>query len=124
MKKFLVVLAAVAFLMAGRPAAHAQDTGLSGKWHFVLDTEGGDREVDAVFTVDADGKVTGKFGVTDVAGTYADGKMNLSFTMTSEETGDTAPLKLVGTLSGAAGLSGTWEFASYSGTFTATRPKA
>jgi len=44
--------------------------------------------------------------------------------MTSEESGETAPLKLVGKLDETAALVGTWEFSSYNGTFKATRPKS
>lgn len=109
--------------MAIRPAANAQDAGINGKWHFVMDTPGGDREMEAEFAVDADGKVTGKYDKTAVAGTFKDGKMDLSFEMTSEESGETAPLKLVGKIDDTGALVGTWEFSSYSGTFKATHPK-
>ncbi len=88
-----------------------------------MDTPGGDREMDATFAVDAAGKVTGKFGETDVAGTFKDGQMALDFPMTSEESGETAPLKLTGKVDDTAALVGTWEFSSYSGTFKAIRPK-
>ncbi|MFZ0743174.1 MAG: hypothetical protein WAM85_02155 [Terracidiphilus sp.] len=123
MKKFLVVGAAIACLMMGRPTANSQDTGINGKWHFVLDTPGGDREEDAEFTVAADGHVTGKYGTTDVAGTFKDGKMDLEFPMTSEEAGETDQLKLMGKLDETNVLTGTWEFSEYKGTFKANRPK-
>jgi hypothetical protein len=123
-KKFLVVALAMVCLIFVRQVANAQDAGINGKWHFVMDTPGGDREMDADFTVAADGKVTGKYGTTDVAGTYKDGKLDLNFSMTSEESGETAPLKLVGKLDETAALVGTWEFSSYNGTFKATRPKS
>jgi hypothetical protein len=122
-KRFLVVTLAMACLILGRQIAKAQDAGINGKWHFVMDTPGGDREVDAEFTVAEDGKVTGKYGTTDVAGTFKDGKLDLNFSMTSEESGETAPLKLVGKLDETAALVGTWEFSAYNGTFKATRPK-
>ena len=133
MRKFLLIMLAVACLVSGRQIANAQATnaqtanasiaGINGKWHFVMDTPGGDREMDAEFTVDADGKVTGKYGITDVAGTFRDGKLDLNFQMTSEESGQTAALKLVGKLDETAALVGTWEFSEYNGTFKATRPK-
>jgi len=67
MRRFLVLAAAlIGFLVAG-PRAIAQNSGIDGKWHFVLDTPGGDREMEADFAVDGDGKVTGKFGDTAVA---------------------------------------------------------
>jgi hypothetical protein len=123
-KKFLVVAAAMACLFMGCQIANAQNTGIQGKWHFVMDTPGGDREIDAEFSVAADGNVTGKWGgKTDVAGTYKDGTMDLSFTTTSEESGQTAPLHLVGKLDSTGALIGTWEFTAYNGTLKATRPK-
>ena len=120
---------------AGQPAAPAQNStpapvtatpgaGIVGKWHFVLETEGGDREADADLTVSPDGKVTGKFGSSDVAGTYKDGKLDLDFPFTSDELGETADLKFSGKLDETSELTGTWEFITYSGTFKATRTKA
>ena len=123
MKKFLVVAVAVVCLIVGRQMTHAQDAGINGKWHFVMETPGGDRESDAQFTVAADGKVTGTWGKTDVAGTYKDGKMDLEFQTTSEESGQTAPLKLVGKLDDTGALIGTWQFTEWGGAFKATRPK-
>jgi hypothetical protein len=123
-KKLLVVAASMVCLFMGSQLANAQNSGINGKWHFVMDTPGGDREMDAEFTVAADGNVTGKWaGKTDVAGTYKDGKMDLSFTTTSEESGQTAPLHLIGKLDDTGALIGTWEFTSYSGTLKATRSK-
>jgi hypothetical protein len=122
-KKFLVVAVAMVCLIVGRQLVNAQDAGINGKWHFVMDTPGGDRLMDAEFTVAADGNVTGKWGKTDVAGTYKDGKLDLSFQTTSEESGQTAPLKLVGKLDDTGALVGTWEFSAYGGAFKATRPK-
>jgi len=122
-KRFLFVAVAMVCLLMGRQAGLAQDAGINGKWHFVLATPGGDREMDADFTVDADGKVTGKFGPTDVAGTFKDGQLDLNFEMTSEEAGITAQMKISSKVEAGAPLSGNWEFGSYSGTFTADRPK-
>ena len=123
MKRLLLIVLAAACVLAIRPSTVAADAGINGKWHFIMDTPGGDREMDAEFAVDAEGKVTGSFGKTAVAGTYKDGKMDLSFEMTSEESGETAPLKLAGKLDDAGTLTGTWEFSSYSGTFKAAHPK-
>ena len=123
MKKFLVVAIAMVCLIMGRQTMHAQDAGINGKWHFVMDTPGGDREIEAEFVVAADGKVTGKWGKTDVAGTYKDGKMDLEFTTTSEESGQTAPIKLVGKLDSTGVLVGTWQFTEWGGGFKGTRPK-
>ena len=122
MRRFLVIAAAMVCLMMGRTIAQAQDTGIKGKWHFVLETPGGDREVDADFNVDADGNVTGKWGGSDVAGTYKDGKLALDFQFTSEEVGTTAAMKIDGKLDDAAALAGDWAFSEYNGTYKATRP--
>jgi hypothetical protein len=112
----------VGFLL-GQQTATPQHSTIDGKWHFVLDTPGGDREIDAEFTVDADGKVTGTFGKTDVAGTFRDGHLALEFSMTSVESGETAPMKIDGKLDDTMALAGTWGFSSYDGTFKASRPK-
>ena len=124
MKKILVIAAAMVCLVMGRPIAHAQDAGISGKWHFVLETPGGDREVDADLAVDSDGNVTGKWGSADVAGTYKDGKLVLDFQFTSEEVGATAPMKIDGKLDDTAALAGDWAFSEYNGTYKAMRPGA
>ncbi len=122
MKKILVIAAAMVFLVMGRPVANAQDAGINGKWHFVLETPGGDREVDADFTVDGDGNVTGKWGSADVAGTYKEGKLTLDFQFTSEEVGTTAAMKMNGKLDDTAALAGDWAFSEYNGSFKAMRP--
>ena len=122
MKKILMIAAAMVCLVMGRPFAHAQDAGINGKWHFVLETPGGDREVDADLTVDGDGNVTGKWGNADVAGTYKDGKLTLEFQFTSEEVGATAAMKIGGKLDETAALTGDWAFSEYNGTYKATRP--
>ena len=124
MKKFLVIAAALVCLGMGRPVANAQDAGINGKWHFVLETPGGDREVDADFTVDADGNVTGKWGNSDVAGTYKEGTLALDFQFTSEEVGTTAAMKMNGKLGDSAALAGDWAFSEYNGSFKAMRPGA
>ncbi len=124
MKRFLVLAIAIACLVMGRQIVKAEDPGVAGKWTFVLDTPGGDRDIDAEFAVDSDGKVTGKWGKADAAGTWKDGKLDMSFQITAEETGETGPFKLVGKLDSSSALTGNWEFSSYSGTFKAVRPKA
>ena len=110
-------------LVLGHQTATPQNTGIDGKWHFVLDTPGGDREMDATFAVDTAGKVTGKFGETDVAGTFKDGQMALDFSLTSDESGETAQMKLNGKVDDTGALVGTWAFSSYDGTFKAAHPK-
>jgi hypothetical protein len=140
LRKFFVIAAAAICLAMGLPAMHGQESpakenngaaapaaaanGISGKWHFVLETPGGDREVDADFTVDNDGNVTGKWGPSDVAGTYKEGKLDLTFPFTSDEVGTTADMKITGKLDETAALAGDWEFSEYNGTYKATRPDA
>lgn len=96
---------------------------VAGKWHFVLNTQGGDRDIDADFQ--QDGKnVTGKFGKDDAKGTFDDGKLNMEFTVNSEEAGP-GTMKIAALLDVASpdknALKGTWEFQTYSGSFNATR---
>lgn len=125
MRRILVIAAVLACFVIGFPAVQAQDSassGVNGKWHFVLSTPGGDREVDANFTVDNDGNVTGKWGNADVTGTWKEGKLSLSFDFTSDEVGVTAPMKIDGKLDETAALAGDWAFSEYIGTFKAMRP--
>ncbi len=105
--------------MRGQTAAKPAD--ITGQWHFVLDTPGGDRESDADFHLDGD-KVTGKYGKADVAGTYTDGKMDLAFTIETDEAG-TGTIKFKGSLEGDI-ITGDWEFTEYNGTFKAMRKAA
>jgi hypothetical protein len=133
MKKFLAAIAVIMCLMTAssiaktqaQPQAQDRTIGgdMNGEWHFVLDTPGGDREIDANFAVDADGKVTGTFGKTSAVGTYKNGKMDLDFQMTAEESGETSQMKLVGKFDDPVTLSGNWQFSSYEGGFKATHTK-
>jgi hypothetical protein len=105
-----------------KPAA-AQDKRINGKWHFVFDTSGGDREFNAEFTVDADGNVTGTWEKAPASGTYKDGHLLMVFDITSEEVNETWPLHLDGKIDDSDTITGTWAFSSYDGAFKATHPK-
>ena len=106
---------------SGTAQGAATSNDLTGRWHFTLNTEGGDREVDALFKVDGD-QVTGTWDKTDVKGTYKGGDLDLAFPLNSEEAGMTATLKIKGKLK-VDKLTGNWEFSEYSGTFIATKGK-
>ena len=109
---------------AKQDAPAKPDTRINGKWHFVFQTEGGDREFEAEFTVDADGKVTGSWnGKPEAAGTYKDGHLQMAFDTFSQEANETATLKLDGQLDDSATITGNWAFSSYDGLFKATHPK-
>jgi hypothetical protein len=123
-KTFVVIAVAAVCLLSGLQSAKAQGVGVNGKWHFVLTTPGGDRDVDVDLSVDADGKVTGKFATADVTGTYKDAQLDLNFPFTSDEAGVTADMKITGKLDEASTINGSWEFSSYNGGFKATRPAA
>jgi|SRR5271170_1662108 len=115
--KRVLVLAAALVLAFGAHAAKAAE--LVGKWHFVLDTPGGDRESDANFTLDGE-QVGGKWADTaEVKGTYKEGKLDLSFPFSSDE-GGAGTLKITGELT-ETGISGNWAFEEYNGTFKATK---
>jgi hypothetical protein len=108
-------LACMVLLVAALAAA--EDVG--GSWHFVFQTGGGEREMDASFKVDG-GQVTGKFADADVKGTYKDGAIELAFPLNSPEVGP-GTMSIKGSLV-SGNLSGAWEFAGYNGTFIAKRP--
>jgi hypothetical protein len=139
--KFAVL--AITLSVTGASAAHAQqnpantpsqnsspnatqdkspDNAINGKWHFVFNIPSGDREFDADFTVDAEGKVSGTFGKSPATGTFKDGHLQMAFDATSEE-GETAQLQLDGKFEDTATLTGSWSFSSYDGNFKATHPK-
>ena len=115
---------------AGQPTATQPantDSKINGRWHFVLTTDGGDRDFLAQLTVDTEGKVTGTWEKAAVAGTYKDGHLQLAFDTFSEEANETSQLTIDGKLEDPATdpgtLTGNWTFSSYQGTFKATRPK-
>ena len=122
MKTFFAVITLILGAALMMPASKADPAAatVTGKWHFVFDTEGGDREFDPVFKQDGD-QVTGKWGDGDVKGTFAEGKLNLEFPYTSNEAGP-GTLKIKGTLANDV-LTGDWGFSEYSGSFKATRVK-
>lgn len=117
-----ILLIGSALLVPFNAAKSAQTTpSVTGKWHFVLSTEGGDRIFEPMFQQDGD-KVTGKWGADgNVKGTFSEGKLALEFPVTSEEAGP-GTLKINGTLADDA-LSGEWAFNDYAGSFKATRIK-
>ena len=127
MKKLWLLAIALLCTIAAPALLHAQNTapatGITGKWHFVLDTSGGPRDFDADFTIDPDGNVGGTFGKSTVVGTFKEGHLLLDFSTTSEEAGETAQLKIDGKFEDPATLAGNWQFSSYDGTFRAIRPK-
>jgi len=128
MKTVFALVAVLGFLWAPLGRTAESET-ISGKWHFVFDTPGGDREFDSIFEVSAD-KVTGKWDVSEakkdgepVAGTYAGKKLALEFPINSAEAGP-GTMKITGVLADDGTLSGDWAFQDYSGSFKATRMKA
>ena len=116
--RVMITAVAITCLAVLLPLRGASKSDISGNWHFVLQTEGGEREREATFQQDGK-KVTGKWADADVQGTFEDGKLNLEFPMTSEEAGK-GTLTIKGQLAEDS-LTGTWEFQTYSGTFKATR---
>jgi hypothetical protein len=120
MKSILLVLAVLFCAILWMPASRAQTTAanVSGKWHFVLDTEGGDRIVEPMFQQSGE-TVTGKWGANDVKGTFADGKLTLEFHLDSDEAGP-GTMKISAVLADNV-LTGDWAFEQYNGKFKGTR---
>jgi hypothetical protein len=105
-------------LAAQAPAASGD---LAGAWHFVLVAPDGPHEVDATLKVEGE-QVTGRWGASDVKGTFRNGEMALAFNFSYAEGGLDGGMVLKGKLADGK-LSGVWSFAGYDGDFTATRPK-
>jgi hypothetical protein len=121
MKTFLLFLAIAFGSLLSVPSGSAQTSAdISGKWHFVLQTQDGDRTYDPTFTLNGD-KVGGKWDNSDVKGTFVDGKLKLEFEVNSTEVGP-GTLKLDGQFEKDQ-LTGAWSFQTYDGKFTATRVK-
>jgi hypothetical protein len=97
----------------------AAQSNLDGRWQFVLDTPGGERDVDVLFKVDGD-QVTGKWDKEDLKGSYQGSDLQLSFEITPEETGEKGMLTIRGKVDGD-NITGTWEFGEYKGDFKANR---
>ena len=121
--KFALIVLTIIFLAPAAPLNFAQTAQgasptVTGKWHFVLQTDDGERVFDPTFHQDGD-KVTGKWGTADVKGTFSEGTLNLEFPYTSDEVGP-GTLKINAQLD-ADVLAGDWSFQDYSGKFRATR---
>src|SRR5262245_37486430 len=118
-RSFNFLLLSLVVLALMMPLYAAAD--VTGRWQFVMDTQGGDRTARATFAVE--GKtVTGTWETTKVQGTFADGVLELSFPFESPEAG-------AGTLGIKAKLAndeltGEWSFQTYGGSLKATRIKA
>lgn len=127
-KTLLVAAAMLAFLFTPLGRTREATPDITGRWHFVFDTPGGDREFDTIFVVTAE-KVTGKWAVndkgdgTEIAGSYKEKDMVLEFPYNSDEAGP-GTMKLKGHLQDDGSLTGDWSFSDYSGTYKATRVKA
>ena|SRR6266852_5872971 len=94
--------------------------GIAGKWHFVMDTDDGQHEVNAIFELSGE-QVTGTWQSAKVQGTFADGKLKLAFPLESPEAGP-GTVTITATLDGDV-LQGKWGFQTYGGAFKATREK-
>jgi len=92
---------------------------LDGGWAFMMETEGGERRAEATFKVEGT-SVAGKWDKSDVKGAFADGKLDLSFPLHSEEGGFSATLKIAGELKDGE-ITGQWTFGQYSGPFRAKK---
>ena len=108
----------LAFLLATLAAYAA---GIAGKWQFVLQTEGGERQQTVEFQLDGS-SVSGKWAGAEVKGTFADDKLNLAFPFSSSEGGLSGTLKITGKLTEGK-LTGNWDFEGHGGTFEATPSK-
>jgi len=90
-RRWLLALTAVVLTAQGAP-------NISGKWHFVLQTEDGERIIAPTFQQDGE-KITGKWRDGDVKGTFSNGKLDVDVPVNSEEVGP-GILKLKGRAGG------------------------
>jgi hypothetical protein len=118
MTRLMIRVSAFVAALAMSVVLHAADA-IDGKWQFNLQTDGGPREVAVEMKTDGE-LVSGTWDKAELKGTFKDGKLALSFPMTSPEAGMTADLVVDGTIEADA-LKGTWKFGQYAGTFTATK---
>ncbi len=119
----LATLLTISLLTFGRGADKPT---LAGKWHIVLNTQGGDRENDSLFEV-ADDKITGKWDLSNpqppaIKGTITDGHFSIEVALESTEIGP-GTMKLTGQLADDGTLMGDWAFSDYNGSFKGTRVK-
>ena len=114
MKRFLIATLGLILMLSVAMAAD-----ISGTWNIALDTPVGERGGEFTLQVKA-GKVTGKFGETDVTGTYAGGKLSISGPFYSEDAGYKADLKIEATVDGDK-MTGQWEWDVYAGPLTGAR---
>jgi hypothetical protein len=116
MARFFMILAVL--VLALPPHVTAQTADIAGQWHFVIQTEGGERTADPTFQLEGE-NVTGKWDKADVKGTFSNGRLDLAFAYNSDEAGP-GTLKIKGQLQDGT-LTGTWEFQDYTGSFKASR---
>jgi hypothetical protein len=119
-KTFGLVFTGIILALIVTAQTTGQKTSVAGKWHFVFQTEDGERTADPTFEQDGE-KVGGKWGNAAVKGTFTQGKLDLAFPYDSDEAGP-GTLKIKGEVKEDT-LAGRWEFQQYSGTFTATRTR-
>jgi len=114
-----IVVAALMIMGLSAPAVTQEKDDISGDWVFVLDTPDGERRSSVQIQLDGE-NVRGKWDSADLKGTFVNGKLDLSFTVTSNEGGMTATLKIKGKMENGA-LKGDWTYGEYGGTYTAKR---
>ncbi len=119
----IALLSALAALLVGFAVVPALSANtLNGEWNFVFQTPDGERRVPATLQVEGS-EVSGKFAeVFTIKGNYADTKLDLTIAYIDERENLKGNLNIRGNLADGK-LAGNWEFAGYTGTFQATRPK-
>jgi len=101
--------------------AAAQTAPISGTWEFTFQTEAGVRHGTFVLNEPDGTTITGLMdNTTELNGTYSDAVLTLEFKFFSPDAGFSDTAKLTAKHEGDQ-LTGTWQFAEYSGTFEGKR---
>jgi len=122
MRNLILVLAGVAFVLTASPAASAQAVNAAGRWDVTFNTPQGPMNAAMTLTREAEkltGTLSGPQGDLAVEGSQKEKAVTLYFTV--EMGNGPIPITMSGTQEGES-MSGSFDFGSGQGDWTASRP--